>query len=222
MNIPFMRLDRHMDDNLVIFGCGSQARYVIDILSAGGGPAPTALVDIEGASQVGTPVDGVPVKWSYQQALEALDSAACKVMVAHGDNIEKLRIAQELEGRGFSFATAIHAKAVISPTAHVGDGCIVNAGVVLMPSARLERHVIVHSGSVIEHDCVIGEGANIAPGVSLAGRVSVGTGAYVYTGSSVIPNVRIGHRAVVGAGAVVIEDVPDNARVVGIPARRIR
>lgn len=38
-------------------------------------------------------------------------------------------------------------------------------------------------------------------------------------GAKVIGNVRIGNNVMVGAGAVVVKDVPDNAVVVGNPAR---
>ncbi|MCS7078066.1 MAG: N-acetyltransferase [Bacteroidia bacterium] len=47
-------------------------------------------------------------------------------------------------------------------------------------------------------------------------RASIGTGATILGG------VRIGKNAVIGAGAVVTKDVPDNAVVVGNPARIIR
>ena len=39
---------------------------------------------------------------------------------------------------------------------------------------------------------------------------------------TILPGVTIGENAVVGAGAVVTKDVPDNAVVVGNPARVIR
>jgi acetyltransferase-like isoleucine patch superfamily enzyme len=52
--------------------------------------------------------------------------------------------------------------------------------------------------------------------------VHVGRNADIYTGATVIPRIRIGAGSIVGAGAVVIEDVPENAVVVGNPARVIR
>lgn len=39
---------------------------------------------------------------------------------------------------------------------------------------------------------------------------------------TILPGVTIGENAVVGAGAVVTRDVPDNAVVVGNPAKVIR
>jgi serine O-acetyltransferase len=41
-------------------------------------------------------------------------------------------------------------------------------------------------------------------------------------GAKIIGPVRIGNRARIGANAVVVKDVPDDATVVGIPARVVR
>ncbi len=202
-----------------VFGCGSQARYVIDNLRSQGPDELLGLVNLESGGAVGRVFNGVEVKWKLDDALSALDPTSVEVIVAHGKNAIRRRIVGELTARGFRFFSAIHARAVVSPSATLGIGCIVNAGAVLMPNCTLEPHVIVHSGCVIEHDCVLGERSNVAPGVHLAGRVRIGQDAYVYTGASIIPDVKIGTGAIVGAGAVVLHDVPDGACVVGNPAR---
>ncbi|MBM3944614.1 MAG: acetyltransferase [SAR202 cluster bacterium] len=208
--------------NRVVFGCGSQARYVADNWHSNDQALPSYFVDVEGTGRAPKEINGIQVLQNYGEALALLTPASYAAVVAHGDNALKMTVASELQKKGFSFQSAVHRQAVISESAHIGEGSIVNPGAVLLPGAKLGRHVIAHSGCVIEHDCVVEDGANIAPGATLAGRVYVGTQAYLYTGCIVIPGVRIGVRAVVGAGAVVLEDVPDDAVVVGNPARRIR
>ena len=211
-----------MPQSRVIFGCGSQARYVIDNLRSRGEGNVAGLVDLEKGDAVGRVVNDVPVRWNRESALSELDPAATEVVIAHGKNELKRELAVELARRGFRFFSAVHERASVSQNASIAEGCIVNAGAVLLPNAELRAHVIVHSGAVIEHDCVLSERCNVAPGVHLAGRVRVGPDAYVYTGASVIPGVTIGARAVVGAGSVVLRDVPDDAVVAGNPARTLR
>jgi sugar O-acyltransferase (sialic acid O-acetyltransferase NeuD family) len=211
-----------MPHSRVIFGCGSQARYVIDNLRSRGADAVAGLVDLESGGAVGRVFNDVPVRWNRERALAELDPASTEVVIAHGKNALKRELAEELGRRGFRFFSALHERAIISPSARIGEGCIVNAGAVLLPNSELRAHVIVHSGAVIEHDCVLAERSNVAPGVHLAGRVEVGQDAYVYTGAAVIPGVKIGARAVVGAGSVVLRDVPDDVTVVGNPARELR
>jgi acetyltransferase-like isoleucine patch superfamily enzyme len=69
-------------------------------------------------------------------------------------------------------------------------------------------------------------GGNGRPAITaraaVAGWVEVGDGAYLGMGCTVIQGVKIGRNALVGMGAVVLCDVPENAIVVGNPARFLR
>jgi acetyltransferase-like isoleucine patch superfamily enzyme len=47
-------------------------------------------------------------------------------------------------------------------------------------------------------------------------------GASIGSGATILSNVTIGSKAIVGAGSVVTKDVPDQAIVVGNPARVLR
>ena len=51
------------------------------------------------------------------------------------------------------------------------------------------------------------------------GAPSIGDNVLMYAGSKIVGKVRGGNNVVVGANAVVVNDVPDNAVVVGVPAR---
>jgi len=79
--------------------------------------------------------------------------------------------------------------------------------------------ILLNTGCTIDHHNRIGDHAHIAPGVHLGGQVEIGQGALVGIGATVLPQRRIGAWSVVGAGAVVADDVPDNATVIGVPAR---
>lgn len=202
----------------LIFGCGSQALYVVDTLRARGEVDPVATVDLENNPGARRDVAGVPVI-GLDDAFATWPAKKAEVIVAHGDNALKLNTAANLAALGYSFFNAVSPHAMVSPLARLGRGCILNAGAVIMPQAALADHVIVHSGAVVEHDCALGDGCNIAPGVSIAGRVRVGRGAYLYTGCSVAPSLAIGDHAIVGAGAVVIHSVPAGAKVAGNPSK---
>jgi acetyltransferase-like isoleucine patch superfamily enzyme len=65
----------------------------------------------------------------------------------------------------------------------------------------------------------VGDHVHIASGAVLAGGVIVGHGAQIGCGATVRESVSIGDRAVVGAGSVVNKDVPQDAIVMGVPAK---
>lgn len=59
-------------------------------------------------------------------------------------------------------------------------------------------------------------------GLELGRPVRIGRQVWIGGGSIISPGVTIGDGAIVGAGSVVTRDVPENATVVGSPARVIR
>jgi serine O-acetyltransferase len=68
--------------------------------------------------------------------------------------------------------------------------------------------------------CKIRHQVTIAGGTG--GGATIGDDVQIGAGAKIIGPVRIGHRARIGANAVVVKDVPDDATVVGIPARVVR
>jgi len=83
--------------------------------------------------------------------------------------------------------------------------------------------------AVVIHERVsIGRNVMISPCVTLGGRSGVtgvpviGNDVFIGTGARILGDIRIGNRVIIGANAVVLESVPDDAVVVGIPARVIR
>ncbi|KKI93262.1 hypothetical protein WQ54_05360 [Bacillus sp. SA1-12] len=86
------------------------------------------------------------------------------------------------------------------------------------------------NGSVIEphkigNNCSIWQQVTIGrkpqPGLEVD-KPTIGDNVCIYSGAIVLGNITIGNNAEIGAGAVCIKDVPDNAIVVGNPARIIK
>lgn len=138
-----------------------------------------------------------------------------------GDCRVRRSILEHLAAHHASAATIIHPRAFVSQSAATEPGVFVGPLAVVHACARVGAHAIVNSTAVVEHDCHVGENAHIAPSATLGGHVTVGRDTLVGLGAAVLPGVRIGSGCVVGAGSVVREDVPDNSRVAGNPARPI-
>ena len=109
----------------------------------------------------------------------------------------------------------------ISKTALIGNGVFISRGVLVNALAEIEDYAILNTGCIIEHECVINCAAHIGPGAVLAGNVSVGRRTFVGANAVIKQGIKIGDDVVIGAGSVIINDVPNNAKIVGNPARMI-
>jgi acetyltransferase-like isoleucine patch superfamily enzyme len=132
-------------------------------------------------------------------------------------------------------------------TFEVGDGVFIGAQAFLQGrfdgTCRIGDHVWIGPQSYFDaRQLVLEDFVGWGPGARVLGsehtalpadlpiiqtdlRVSpvvVRRGADIGTGAVLLPGVTVGVGAIVGAGAVVTADVPDNAVVVGVPARFLR
>lgn len=203
---------------LWIIGAGGHAKVVIEAALLSGQYVVAGCLD-DRPDVLGTTVLGIPVVGPISEASIVANQVQHAVM-AIGSNSARARIVHRLDD-WLHWASVVHPRAIVSPTATIGEGTVVCAGAVVQAAAAVGRHAIVNTAASVDHDAVIGDFAHIGPGAHLAGEVVVGTGGFFGIGSTAIPMINIGDWAVVGAGAVVTRDVPDRTTVVGIPAKPI-
>ncbi|OCL27624.1 hypothetical protein U472_03475 [Orenia metallireducens] len=143
------------------------------------------------------------------------------VVLALGDNKKREYYFKELNKRGYNFLNVIHPTAIIEDNVKLGNGVVIGAGVILGAEVIIKNNTIINNGVIVDHESIIGNNVHIAPGTKIAGRVIIGNNTFIGVGSSIIDNISIGKNVIAGAGSVIIKDIEDNAKVVGVPAKRI-
>ena len=213
---------------VVLYGAGNVGKMVAYLLSYRDEIRVAAMVD-DNSETWGTEVRGVPVIGGRDRLPALLADGVTGAICSIGDNRTRGRLSEMLADMGFELINAIHPTAMISTDVRMGTGNIVAAGVVLYVDPVIGNHVYFDVGAVVSHDTIIADNALISAGVTIGARIDIGRNVLVGLGASVMTpkwgqesRLRIGDNAVVGIGAVVIEDVPDNAVVVGVPAKVIR
>lgn len=106
-------------------------------------------------------------------------------------------------------------------------------GIEIHPAATIGKNLFIDHGMgvVIGATAIIGDDVLLYHGVTLGGKggdgkntkrhPTLGNNVIVGAGAQVLGNIKIGAGAKIGANAVVTFDVPENAVVVGNPARII-
>lgn len=198
---------------LVLIGAGGHGKVVADTAESAGY---RSIVFVDKSwperSEVGRfPIVGV----DPEDVSEPGDEFFCAI----GSNARRERLSGDLPGG--PIPVLAHPSAIISPSATIGSGTLLVAGAIVNAHARIGRGVIINTASSVDHDCEIGDFVHISPGARLAGTVSVGARSWIGIGAAVREGTKIGKDVMVGAGAAVVSDIPDGARVGGVPARPI-
>ena len=199
---------------LVVIGGGGHASVVIDAAASSGWQV-LGFVDPDSQAK-----SALAPRLGDESAIPATPKAKAVLGFGGIDGVKARRGAVErLSESVAGWATVVHASAIVSAAAKLGDGAVVCAGAIVQPGAHIGRHAVVNTGAIVEHDVSVGEFSQVAPGSVIGGGAKIGARSWVGLGASVRDHVTIGDDCIIAMGATVVADVPDNSVVKGTPAR---
>lgn len=203
---------------VIIIGAGDHAKVLLDILLE---QDVTVIGLTDKSISKGTCIYGVPV---IGDDSEILKYKTDEIELVNGiGSVENTLIRQKvfssLKEKGYFFRSVIHEASIVSKRAKLGEGVQLLAGAIVNIEAEIDDNTIINTKSSIDHGCVIGKHCHIAPGCSFSGCVRIGDCTHIGTGTSIIQGINIGKNVLIGAGSVVINDVSDNEKAFGVPAR---
>lgn len=107
---------------------------------------------------------------------------------------------------------------------HLGENFFANFDCVLLDAAQIHIGKNCFMGPKV---CIyaVGHPMDVETrnsGIALPAEVHIGNNVWIGGGTSILPGVNIGDNVVIGAASVVTKNVPENAVVVGNPARVIK
>lgn len=202
---------------IIILGAGGHAKVLIAALLA-------KSTNILGLTDPSGSIDtllGIPIIGNDDAVLKYSPDKVRLVNGMGSINITTKRreLYETFKRSGYSFAEVIHPSAIVAQDVELSEGVQVMAGAIVQPGSKIGENSLVNTKAAIDHDCLIGSHVHIAPGVTLSGCVQVGDGVHMGVGTVVIQGIRIGKKCLIGAGSVVINDILDEQKVFGVPAK---
>jgi sugar O-acyltransferase (sialic acid O-acetyltransferase NeuD family) len=139
-------------------------------------------------------------------------------VIAMGEPEARARIARRLAGRGASFASIVHPRAYVAPTARIAAGVVIAPFAFVAPHARVDAHVVLNTYASCGHDSQVGAYAVLSPYSVINGFARLGESVFLGTHATVTPGRNVGRGAKIAAGSLVKFDVPEYALAHGNPA----
>lgn len=158
----------------------------------------------------------------FESCEKYIESEDAEFVIAVGEPGARKSLFDKVKAKGYSFATLIDETAIISDTAKILQGCIINAYAVVSSEAVLGENCFVMFESIIGHHALIERDCVICPKATVGGHSRIGAQTFLGLGSSMMQGVNIGRQAIVGLGSMVFRDVEDGITVVGNPARQTK
>ena len=109
---------------------------------------------------------------------------------------------------------------IINENCEIGCGSTIDRG--SLSNTEIGKNTYLDNQVHIAHNVKIGENTIIAGQVGIAGSSIIGNNVKIGGQAGISGHLRVGNNVEIGGGSGVIKDIPDNAKVMGYPAKSIR
>jgi sugar O-acyltransferase (sialic acid O-acetyltransferase NeuD family) len=201
---------------LLVIGAGGFGREVLQYVrdAPSGDLEPCGFIDDRPDALSGFAL-GITILGSIDTYAPAADERA---VVAVGDPVVRRWLALRATARGYAFASVIHPRAYVAPSARLDAGVIVAPFAFVAPHSWVGSHVVLNTHASVGHDSAVEPYAVLSPYAVVNGNCKIGEGVFMGTSAAVQPGKVVGRYSKLSAGALVAQHVSPCSLMVGNPA----
>lgn len=212
--------------SIILVGSGQHCNVVRYNVEEQGIYSIACIIEVD-HSKCDKDIDGIPVEKFENFSTDAMLVIQNKYntnlfFIAFGAMKYRKKVYEFLSSNGWEAVNVIHPNAVVSKTATIGRGVLIEAGCLITPSPTIGNNVVVNTGSQVNHDNIVEDNVYIASGVLLSGGVTIGNNTLLDDGVIITLGRKIGINSIIGAGSIVTKDIPDNVVAYGSPCKVIK
>ncbi|MCL2798097.1 MAG: sugar acetyltransferase [Firmicutes bacterium] len=142
--------------------------------------------------------------------------------IASGEPFVRGRLWEKIRHSGFLLATIVDGTAVISSSAKLGEGVLINAHVLVSSDALIGGNTYLQPCCYIAHDSAVGENCVISSFCQVSGACVVGDNVFFGVGGCIREKVVVGGGSIIGMGSFVHKNIGEFTVAYGNPARFVR
>ena len=132
------------------------------------------------------------------------------VLIAIGNAHVRFKAFNQVEEKGLSLFTFVHASALVMPDATLGQGVIICPNTIVNAGAHVGDNVAVNVFCSIGHGARIGAHSVLSPYSAMSGDSSLGECSFMGTRATLFPRVSMGRGGVVDSHSTVKQSVGNN------------
>lgn len=159
--------------------------------------------------------------FSFEDTIAQCTPEEIRFLITVGDPAAREKLWVKIKKAGYSFATWVHRNAFISPSAAIGEGCMIDEYAAVDSCSILRPNTYVYRQASIGHDSIIGNNCMIGVSAFIGGHTIIEKNVFYGAGASCRDGVTIGHDSIVGINSAVYKDVPSEHSAIGNPARNM-
>lgn len=151
-------------------------------------------------------------------ALPRLQPGAIELVFAIGYTSMQMRRAalERVLSAGYQLFTLLHPRAVIEPSARIGQGCVVLAGAVIDQHVSVGAACFVDIGVRLTAGTTVGCNNYFSSGTATGSRVKIGDDCFFGMDCTITTEVQMGSNLFVNAKTLVPRNVADNLKLVEV------